>query len=137
MRSNSLKLRVECLETRATPASGISLQTGGVLTIEGTIADNKIFVIPDAANATRIVATLQTGTSLTSQSFAKTSVTSIKVLGLAGNDTIVNNTSFNTWADGGAGNDSVWGGSGNDTIYGGDGYDQLHARGHRATSTVG
>src|SRR5206468_3962014 len=85
---------------------------------------------PDTTNTTRIIATLQTGTAVTSQSFAKLSVTSIKVLGMAGNDTVVNNTSFNIWADGGLGNDSIWGSSGNDTIYGGDGYDQLHARGH-------
>ena len=62
-------------------------------------------------------------------------VTTIRIFGGAGNDTITinipGNTRIKTVLNGGAGNDTITGGDGNDTVLGGQGHDTLSGgRGH-------
>jgi len=46
MKPNPLKLQVENLEIRITPTTGIALQAGGILYIEGTAGDDQILLFP-------------------------------------------------------------------------------------------
>src|SRR5258707_15795061 len=96
----SFKPHVVKLEDRAIPTAGITL-AGGVLTIEGTAGNDRIFIEPNPQNATQVIAILQTGSNVTSHTYAKNAVASIAVKSMAGDDAIVNNTAIKMNPDGG------------------------------------
>ncbi len=115
-----------------TPASFATL-SGSVLTITGTSSDDTITL-----NSSNGSITAQVNGS-TSQPFGIGQVTSIVVLGLAGNDSItdsitdpaapgasINGGPGNDTIIGGPGNDTLVGGAGNDLIFGGFGDDSLY-----------
>jgi RTX calcium-binding nonapeptide repeat (4 copies)/Calpain family cysteine protease len=123
------RLRVETLEDRSLPASGVgSSLSGGVLNVVGTDAGDTIVVRQTAAHNVTV-----TGNGLT-RSFR--GVNRIAVDGRAGNDRITVDTSatdarriapLSATLTGGAGNDILFGGSGNDVLSGVAGNDQLVA----------
>lgn len=122
------RLRVESLEDRSLPASGItSSLSNGVLSITGTESADTIVVRQTALRSV----------SVTSAGGTKSynNVSLVSVDGRGGNDRIYFDTSItdakriaplSAKLNGGAGNDLIVGGSGNDTINGGAGNDQLY-----------
>ncbi len=61
--------------------------------------------------------------------FYSWNVDSVYFVGYGGNDTFLNDTSLDTLAYGGSGNDRLTGGTGEDTLYGDGGRDNLNGRG--------
>lgn len=117
------RLNCESLEVREVPAATASL-VNGVLTVRGS-AGNDIIVVRRSGE--RLIAN---GTGV---SAALSQVRSIKIDGLAGNDTIRlladgatgNGVPHRAVITGGGGNDVIVGGDGNDSISGGGGNDTL------------
>jgi len=134
-KSRPRRLRVEGLEDRrmcALPGIHYDAATG-VLTIEGTAADDNVSVGCSDTNVVMVSA--WQGNPNTPQ--AKPApcwkcpgpVTKIEFYGNAGNDTFTNNTNIPCFADGGVGNDTLKGGGANDILFGGAGQDSLYGRG--------
>ena len=71
------------------------------------------------------------------ESFASWTVDSIYFVGYGGNDTFLNDTSIDSLAYGGSGNDRLTGGTGEDTFYGDGGRDILNGRGGDDTIWAG
>jgi Ca2+-binding RTX toxin-like protein len=130
---NSRTLLVENLEDRrlcALPA--ISFNPGtGVLVIQGTSGNDSVavnydpqlhkgYVSIDLGNPKKAPAP--------SYPFQGT-LNKIEFCGNAGNDTFKNNTDVPCFADGGAGQDTLYGGGGADILFGGSGNDRLYGRG--------
>src|SRR4051812_14188326 len=121
------RLRVEILEDRSLPASGVSSTlSGGVLAVNGTDAADTILVRQTAAHAVTVTA------NGVARSYS--GVNRIAVDGRAGNDKIIVDSSLTdarrvaplaATVKGGAGNDALFGGSGADALDGGQGNDQL------------
>jgi hypothetical protein len=96
---------------------------GGVLTVQGGAADDRITV---TAASGQITATLGTA----SGSFPVASVQRVELFGAGGNDSIsVGDGVPATLLDGGDGNDGLTGGDANDTLRGGAGDDGLVGQG--------
>lgn len=104
--------------------SSISLSSG-VLTLTGDSSSTRI-AVDYTSGATNLTAKIGS----TSKSYAKSSVTSIKINGGSLGEYI--SVASALWMKasiyGNGGNDTVWSGSGSDTIYGGDGNDLLGGR---------
>lgn len=125
------RLRVEALENRWLPASGITTALrSGVLSIVGTDSADSIVVRQTAAHSVTVTA------SGFNKSF--TNVNSISIDGRAGDDRITVDTRttdarriapLSAKIFGGIGNDTLIGGSGADTIDGGAGNDKLYGYG--------
>ena len=120
------QLRVESLDPRLVLAAvpGAATLTDGELVVCGTDADDMIIVSlgPDGG--------IFVGGDFTStpQSFALSDVTSIRITGGDGNDTIVSTTlPMSATFDGEAGDDTIFGSAFDDTISGGDGIDLIMA----------
>jgi Ca2+-binding RTX toxin-like protein len=126
-RTTSFRPELETLEARANPSVYIS--TTGDLVVLGTNGNDHIAVNPTTVSgrpAYQVYLNGSTTNVLASQ------VTSGKVYlyGYGGNDFMTNNVgTLRTYADGGAGNDTILGDAGNDTLFGGDGDDQLDGYG--------
>jgi Ca2+-binding RTX toxin-like protein len=102
-------------------ASPISLDASGLLTVNGTIGDDSISI---SLVGSKVRATMNRFDA----TFALAAVRSVRILGLAGNDTIkVDTGSIGAWADGGDGDDVLNGGFENDTFFGGNGADKITA----------
>ena len=101
------------------PSAPIVLDSHGLLTVTAAAGNNQIQVW---INDKKVRATLD---GLV-KDFTLGSVKEIKILGGAGNDTIiVNSGSIPAYVDGGAGNDIIRGGAEADIFLGGDGKDHL------------
>src|SRR5262245_22228191 len=110
-----MRLRFEQLEDRLTPAATAAL-AGGVLTLTGTAAADKI-VVRQTADRMKV-----TGVG----DFPLVDVQSIVVDAGAGNDVIdLRGVRLPSTLDGGDGRDLIWGGFGADTIHGGTGNDRI------------
>ena len=93
--------------------------SGGILSIFGSLFNDTIQL---SSVGTNLVVTVNGA----SRSFLSSSVTAIRVWGLAGNDNVRIGTGVGgTTVDGGAGNDSLAGGAGNDILIGGAGNDTM------------
>ena len=116
--------RLESLERRDVPtASTVAVSlANGVLTIQGT--DHADVVSVSKSGTQLSVAVTSDGPNAV-YNFALKDVSQIQFFGGDGNDIFNNSTSINTYADGGAGDDSVYTGAGDDTLIGGDGNDVL------------
>jgi Ca2+-binding RTX toxin-like protein len=127
-------LRVEGLEDRrlcALPAIHYEAATG-VLTIEGTAADDNVSVGCSDTNVVMVSASQGNSNPKTKPVptwVCPGPVTKIEFYGNAGNDTFTNNTNIPCFADGGSGNDTLQGGAANDILFGGAGQDNLYGRG--------
>ncbi|HEY1379779.1 MAG TPA: calcium-binding protein, partial [Gemmataceae bacterium] len=125
------RLRVEPLEDRSLPASGVSTTLSrGVLSVTGTDKADIIVVRQTAAHAVTV--------SANGVIKSYTGVNRVAVDGRAGNDKVYMDTSvtdarhiapLGAVLAGGAGNDLVVGGSGNDTLSGGAGNDLVYGAG--------
>ena len=62
-RDMGILVQVQNLETRAVPTAGISLLTGGIINIEGTAGNDRLFINNDVNHPGQIIATLETGTT--------------------------------------------------------------------------
>jgi len=107
------------------PPPGSVTLVGGVLFVTGTSRSDVIVVAPRPGNSS------QTRVILNGRVvgvFSNASFTSISVLGLAGNDSIVINARIVKPAElhGNSGNDALIGGKGNDQLFGEDGADKLY-----------
>src|SRR5436305_5308254 len=122
------RLRLESLEDRSLPTSGLStsLSSTGLLTVIDTVKYDTISVRQTAAHSVTLSAA---GTTKTFNG-----VNSVSVDGRAGSDRITMDTSvtdarkippLNARLQGEAGNNVITGGSGNDTLIGGAGNDTL------------
>ena len=122
-----LQPQLESLEPRL--ALAVS-QTYGTWRITGDSdpahPNDTILVDRNPANAAQLRATVN---GVIVGTIRESRVTTIRILGGAGNDTITinipGNTRIKTILDGGTGNDTITGGDGNDTILGGSGNDTL------------
>ena len=112
-------------------AAGTSAVTAtlfdGVLTVEGTPGGNNIKVQASHGHIQVTAGGHQIG------SFDPSSVNTVEVFGLGGNDTITVAPSVHatTLVDGGAGNDKIFGGGGPNILLGGPGGDQLFGSANR------
>jgi uncharacterized protein (TIGR03118 family) len=99
----------------------------GVLTVDGSQGNNNIKVQSSHGNIQVTAGGKQIG------SFGATSVNTVEVFGLGGNDTITVASSVHatTLVDGGAGNDKIFGGGGPNILLGGPGGDILFGTAHR------
>ncbi len=120
------QLRFESLDPRLVLAAvpGTATLTDGVLEVCGTDADDVIIVSlgPDGG--------IFVGGDFTStpQSFDLSDVTSIRITGGTGNDTIVSTSlPMSATFDGEAGDDTIFGSAFDDSITGGDGVDLIMA----------
>lgn len=120
------QLRVESLDPRLVLAAvpGTGTLTDGVLEVCGTDADDVIIVSvgPDGG--------IFVGGDFTDspQTFAASDVTSIRITGGDGNDTIVSTSlPVSATMEGEAGDDTIFGSAFADTINGGDGADRILA----------
>jgi hypothetical protein len=104
-------------------AINFATQISGVLTIVGTAGDDTINLTSAGGFITAQL------NNLTSQPFDQTHVSSINVLGLAGNDNFTDNITDlsipGAYINGGPGDDTIFGGPGNDTLIGGAGNDSI------------
>ena len=122
-----LHSQFESLEPRLALAVG---QTYGTWSITGdsdpTHPNDTILVDRNPANAAQLRAIVNGGVVGT---IRESRVTTIRIFGGAGNDTITvsipGNTRIKTILNGGTGNDTITGGNGSDTIRGGQGNDTL------------
>lgn len=122
------RLRVEALENRWLPASGITTALrSGVLSIVGTDSTDSVVVRQTAAHSVTVTA------SGVNKSFSN--VNSISIDGRAGDDKLAIDTRttdarriapLSAKLIGGIGNDTLIGGAGADTIDGGAGNDKLY-----------
>jgi Ca2+-binding RTX toxin-like protein len=126
-------LELEVLEGRRL-LTGITIDSGGVITIDGTEGadaaavfidtkgtedpsdDDVVATLAYVENGQVVIETLREDADL---------VTGIVFNGLGGNDLFANYTGISSTANGGAGNDVLIGGSAADTLNGGDGHDLL------------
>ncbi len=100
---------------------GISFNSStGVITIDGTNANDTSLVTLDAAGNVRVQ--LNSGVS----TYSRRGVTGIVFIGDGGDDSFSNYTNIKVTANGGDGNDTLRGGSGNDFLVGGYGQDTLY-----------
>jgi uncharacterized secreted protein with C-terminal beta-propeller domain len=119
--------QVDQLESRLALAVA---QPYGTWTISGdrnrANPDDTIIIDRNPANTAQLRATVN---GIVVGTMRESRVTTIRVFGGVGNDTITinipGNTRIRTVLDGGAGNDTITGGDGNDTILGGRGNDTL------------
>ena len=98
--------------------TSITLNGGELLLGGGT--SNDVGTI--SVSGSNVTATLSGSDAAT---FTTAEVTSIRFVGLGGDDQFTNNTSIPSFAFGNAGNDTLLGGSGNDRLVGGPGDDEL------------
>jgi Ca2+-binding RTX toxin-like protein len=122
------------LEDRTVPAAGVRAgAAGGVLTIRGTAAADRVQVVQDGDQVRLAAGRLR-------QSYPAQGLQQIVFAGKAGNDRFVNATSIASVAQGGGGHDNLrgalgrdvlMGGAGNDTLTGGGGGDVLDGGGGR------
>lgn len=126
-------LRVESLEDRRMCAlPGISYDPAtGVLVIQGTPGDDVVAVSYDPQLQKGYVSVELGGVQkVPGPSYPfKGVLKKIEFYGNEGNDTFKNNTNVACFADGGAGNDTLYGGGANDILFGGLGNDRLYGRG--------
>lgn len=133
-RESTFRPRIEALEGRElmAVAAGITFDsTTGHVTIQGTDGrDSASAEYNFTSVGTRVKVTLisnfnsdnqQTRTSF----FEAPKVKQINFFGLGGDDSFHNATSITSFAEGGAGNDTLIGGSGGDSLAGGPGNDYL------------
>lgn len=97
--------------------SGAGIQSASVARLQ----TNAIFLGPSV----KVTVAQPNGTVLDQAQFSKSSVTSIEVRSLGGNDVVENDTSISSRQFGGSGNDVLRGGSARDYLYGQSGNDQL------------
>lgn len=121
---------IEFLENRKLFAVGpTATLTAGVLTIEGTSADDYVFITKSRDGDTLTVSTGIKGDaeSRTKTTFEVSEITSIVVNGGDGDDTVrtARQVDLPMAIDGGAGDDLLAGGDANDAIDGGDGNDRI------------
>jgi hypothetical protein len=111
-----------CIATTGGPQAPAPTLVNGVLTVTGTEANDKIR-INRASDATKVAVKVNGTKTL----FSLSSITSIVVNALAGNDKvqIKRGISIDAAINGGDGNDKLGGGAGDDTIDGGAGNDKL------------
>lgn len=98
--------------------AGITL-TGGELILGGSTGADVATVSISGSTVTAALSGVDTET------YPASSITSIRFVGLAGNDRFTNNTSIPSFAFGQAGDDILIGGSGNDLLAGGPGIDRM------------
>lgn len=107
------------LQGTSGPVNPAVLASNGTLTVTGTNAADTISLAIKSGK-------LKVTVGSKSQSFTKSAVKKIKVLGLGGNDKItIGDGVIGTTVDGGAGNDTITGGSGDDSLVGGAGNDSI------------
>ena len=127
--------RLEALETRQVLAnSGISI-VDGVLTIEGTNANDRIVVcVADELGTLNVHFNTQAPQPFDPASL-DSPFTSIVINGNGGNDRVIvgEGVLLGVTVSGGHGNDWVWGGGGDDTIHGDHGNDHVYGRGGNDT----
>ena len=113
----SLTLAIGFTLSASSMAWGQTLD-GGVLSINGTAADDNILIAIDAAD----VVVTRNGAETR---FALADVSELEVRSFSGDDTVRNNTDINMLAVGGNGDDFIVGGSGDDELLGQAGEDSL------------
>lgn len=122
-RRTKKSLGFENLEYRRLMAGSIELNSD-VLTITGTSENDAVTVQELDGGQVKVEFSTNGGVSET-QYFQKSSVAKIQFDGLDGNDYFLNETSINSSAYGGNGNDTLIGGSGDDSLFGENGIDDL------------
>ena len=100
------------------PPAFATIDAGGQLTLTGTAADEALAV---GSDGTTVTATRGAET----QTFDAAAVTSVRINGGAGDDSLTNDTSYPATLDGGAGADTLVGGIASDNLIGGDGVDTV------------
>jgi Ca2+-binding RTX toxin-like protein len=98
--------------------------SSGILTLDGTLGDDTASV-SQVNNSARTFEANLNGTTRTIALGRMESISEIVFEGHAGDDTFVNNTDFDSDANGGQGNDTLTGGTGTDNLEGGGGDDTL------------
>jgi Ca2+-binding RTX toxin-like protein len=132
------RLRAECLEDRqmcAVAAASFDAATG-VLTIQGTAGNDYAGVNYDPVMQKGWVSLGGADAPQVKPNptfLFKGNLKQINFFGNDGNDTFVNNTSVACFADGGAGDDTLFGGAAADILFGGSGNDRLYGRGGNDT----
>jgi Ca2+-binding RTX toxin-like protein len=110
---------MEQLERREMMAADATLK-GGLLLVQGTDSGDTIVVSQTKTSITVKIQDSATNATRLQRTFNASSVTSIDVKGLAGNDSIYNNTSKTSKMFGGSGGDTLYGSdSASDTLYSG------------------
>lgn len=102
---------------------------GGVVTIEGTTADEHCVIYYDRNDVEVVVWYYDEGDERwekKDKDYRASSIEKIVFYGFAGNDSVTNNTDIPMEAYGGPGDDYLYGGTGDDDLYGGDGEDCLY-----------
>ncbi len=113
----------ETLENRTLLSANILLSPEGELQISGSDGANDAAV--EIGEDGRLHARMKTGLTTEQADFAVDEVTSIRFVGLDGEDIFRNTTDLPTTALGGAGDDILIGGGGIDSLSGGEGNDVL------------
>ena len=113
----------EILEVRQLLTPLISLEPGGVLTIEGSAQDDNAQVSNGAGGTYRV--TVRTGQETIAESYPRSQVNKIVFHGRSGNDEFRNNTNLPSEARGNDGHDKLTGGTNRDFLYGDRGEDIL------------
>ena len=129
IRRSQLRIPVaaEVYEARQLLAASSIVLSGGVVTITGNASADKVDVSYQSIQQ-QVKITHKQGSATQTQTFSAAAVTRLEFVGLAGNDTFVNQTGIATRADGGVGDDQLTGGTGNDTLIGGEGNDKLFGK---------
>ncbi len=115
-------LKLESLECRTVLSADLA---NGVLTVTGTSKADVIGVdIPAAGD---FAGQLEVNVNGTLSHFDPQQVSSLKVFGLGGNDTISigEEVQIDAWISGGNGKDDIAGGGGDDEVHGGNGKDSI------------
>ena len=100
----------------------------GILTLDGTLGDDNASVSQVSSILRSFEATLN-GTTETIKLNRTQSISEIVFTGHSGDDTFVNDTHIDSYANGGNGNDTLTGGTGSDNLDGGSGDDTLSGGG--------
>jgi Ca2+-binding RTX toxin-like protein len=115
----SNRLSFESLERREMMAADAFLK-GNLLLVQGTDSSDTIVVSQTKTAITVQIQDSATNATRLQRTFSASSVTSIDVKGLAGNDSIYNHTSKPSKMFGGSGGDTIYGSdSASDTLYSG------------------
>ncbi|QDT70045.1 Bifunctional hemolysin/adenylate cyclase precursor [Planctomycetes bacterium MalM25] len=105
----------------------ILIAAEGRLVVTGGDLDDTVVVSKSPEDSTIVVQQYEQDERLTS-TFPQGSITSVHLVGNGGDDQLINRTDIATFAEGGAGNDTLVGGTAADRLSGGSGNDRLEGR---------